>query len=298
MPRSLFSAVTGLRTNQERMDVIADNIANVNTTAFKSSRESFVNSFSQTLRPPTNTQPAGVQIGLGNQVSHVSTNFNQGAFQRTDVTTDLAISGEGFFMVNSQPAGAGTNFFTRDGSFAVDRNGFLITALGHRVRGVVGTPAAPTNAVDPLAAAPGAIGDIIIPSTFGVGPETTVRYSIDTDGRVSLFGSAGTTWVAGFIVIAKFSTPSALNREGNNLYSFNSAAGDFSGNGTFSETADVRKPGTNGFGTSQSGALELSNVDLSQEFTDMIVTQRGFDSNASVIRTADEMLQTLNSLKR
>ncbi len=89
-----------------------------------------------------------------------------------------------------------------------------------------------------------------------------------------------------------------MNREGNNLYTFNSAAGSFSGGAGFSGTADVRKAGTNGFGTEQSGALQLCNVDLAAEFTDMIVTQRGFDANAKVITTADEMLQTLNGLKR
>lgn len=302
MPRSLFSAVSGLQSNQQRMDVIADNVANVNTTAFKDSRMAFVSSFSQTVRPPTNTQPAGIQIGLGDHVSVVTTNFNQGAFQRTDVPTDLAISGDGFFVVNSAAGGAGTTFFTRDGSFAIDLNRFLVNSLGYRVRGVVANYATvpDTAAVDPLLVAPAAVGDILVPSTFegATGVNTVVSYAIDTEGRLTLFGSLGDTLVAAFITITRFTNPQGLNRAGNNLFTFNSAAGDFSGDGSFSGTADVRKAGTNGMGTIQSGALELSGVDLSKEFTDMIVTQRGFDANASVIRTSDEMLQVLNTLKR
>ncbi|MBI4023664.1 MAG: flagellar hook-basal body complex protein [Verrucomicrobia bacterium] len=292
MPRSLFSAISGLQSNQQRMDVIADNISNVNTVSFKGSRMSFTNSFTQTLRQASDRQPVGIQFGLGNQISSVATNFNQGAFQRTGIPTDLALSGDGFFVVQDS---SGANFVTRDGAFVVDKSGNLITADGNFVRGVVGSPAA-----DPGNNAPGAVTSITIPTQFvgANGNNTVTSFTIDIDGKITLLGSLGDTLVRAYITLAKFSNPQGLDRKGNNLYAFNSAAGSFTGGSTFSETADVRKAGSNGFATMQSGALELSNVDLAEEFTDMIVTQRGFDANARVISTADEMLQTLNTLKR
>jgi flagellar hook protein FlgE len=301
MPRSLFSAISGLSSNQQRMDVIADNIANVNTTAFKASRMNFTDSFSEIVRPPSESQPNGIQIGLGNQISNVVTQFTQGAFQRTGILTDVGLAGEGFFVVQD-PSGA--NLFTRDGAFVLDRNDNLINSLGYNVRGVVytdvATPGPDVAAVDPGVAAPAAISDITIPKTFdgASGANTVLNYSINTDGAVTVFGSLGDTLVVAYITIAKFNTPQALNKRGNNLFSFNSAAGSFTGGAAFSATADVRKGGTNGFATMQQGTLELSNVELAAEFTDMIVTQRGFDANARVITTADEMLQTLNALKR
>jgi flagellar hook protein FlgE len=301
MPRSLYSAINGLTSHQQRMDVIADNIANVNTTSFKGSRMNFVASFSQVLRPPSNAQPNGIVIGLGNQISNVVTDFSQGAFQRTGVPTDVGIAGEGFFVVQD-PTGA--NLLTRDGSWVIDKNDFLINALGYNVQGVVytdvATPGPDVAAVDPGNAAPAAVGDVTIPKTFdgGSGLNTVLSYSINTDGAVTVFGSLGDTLVVAYVTIAKFNAPQALNKIGNNLFTFNDAAGSFSGGASFSPTADVRKAGTNGFGQTQQGVLELSNVELAQEFTDMIVTQRGFDANARVITTADEMLQTLNAIKR
>lgn len=301
MPRSLYSAINGLTSHQQRMDVIADNISNVNTTSFKGSRMSFVASFSQILRPPSNSQPNGIQIGLGNQISTVAVDFAQGAFQRTGVPTDVGIAGEGFFVVQDP---TGSNLLTRDGSFIIDKNDFLINALGYNVRGVVytdvATPGPDVAAVDPGNAAPAAVGDITIPKSFdgASGVNTVLSYSINTDGAVTVFGSLGDSLVVAYMTIAKFNTPGALNKIGNNLFTFNDAAGSFSGGSSFSATADVRKAGTNGFGQTQQGVLELSNVELAQEFTDMIVTQRGFDANARVITTADEMLQTLNAIKR
>jgi flagellar hook protein FlgE len=301
MPRSLYSAINGLTSHQQRMDVIADNIANVNTTSFKNSRMNFVASFSQVLRPPSNSQPNGIVIGLGNQISTVNTDFSQGAFQRTGVPTDVGIAGEGFFVVQDP---TGSNLLTRDGAFIIDKDDFLINALGYNVRGVVytdvATPGPDVAAVDPGNGAPAAVGDITIPKTFdgGSGLNTVLSYSINTDGAITVFGSLGDSLVVAYMTIAKFNAPQALNKIGNNLFTFNDAAGSFSGGSSFSATADVRKAGTNGFGQTQQGVLELSNVELAAEFTDMIVTQRGFDANARVITTADEMLQTLNAIKR
>jgi flagellar hook protein FlgE len=289
------------------MDVIADNIANTNTTGFKSSKMAFIDSFQQVLRRPTASQPVGIQIGLGNQISVVNQNFNQGAFQRTGVTTDIALSGDGFMIINSAAAGAGTNYFSRDGAFTIDKNGWLINSLGYRIRGPSATwndattpPTMTAQATDPGTAAPAAVGDLRIPPSFifGAVTETTVNYSVDTSGKVTLYAGSGTAYVSGYITIAKFSNPQGLNKEGNNLFTFNEAAGSLTGGTSFNPLTDVRKAGTNGTATTQSGALELSNVDLADSFTDMIITQRGFDANGKVITTVDEMLQVLNSLKR
>lgn len=390
MPRALFTSVAGLQTHQQRMDIIADNISNSNTTGFKSSRMSFIESFNQNLRPPSDKQPVGIQIGLGNQISAVAQSFSQGAFQRTGVTTDIALSGDGFMVLND--SASGTRYLTRDGAYSIDKDGYLITSLGYNVRGAGATWAArpltgqtaDTAATDPGTAAPAAVSNLRIPNSFayagttvnfatnnatasrtsnvatittttahgfstgdyvrinGSGPaagydtatyvqvtattsttftyanagadagaaavnvgtaavnriNTTVSYSIGTDGKITLFGSQGDALVAGYVVIAKFSNPQGLVRAGNNVFTFNSAAGSMSGATSFSETTDTRKAGTNGTATTQSGALELSNVDLADAFTDMIITQRGFDANGKVITTVDEMLQTLNALKR
>lgn len=319
--RSFFSAMSGLRTNLDKIDVIADNVANVNTVAFKKSRVLFGDSFTQVLRTPSSVQPVGIQVGTGNTTTSVGASFAQGSFQRTDLQTDLAIAGDGFFVV--QNGDTAEYFFTRDGAFTIDRQGQLINGNGEFLRGSVYVEgvegaggSADTPAVDPGAVAPGTVaglvfGNIKIPTSFLVEEppasgtfvaDTVINFGINPDGQLTLFGSRGSSMVAGYILMTNFSNPQGLEKAGGNKYSFNRAAGDFDppllGDGSWGETTDTRKAGTNAFGTIQSGALELSNVDLAEQFTDMIITQRGFDANAKVVVTTDEMLQTLNNLKR
>lgn len=315
MTRALITAVSALQSYQQRMDVDADNVANVNTASFKSSKLASTSASVQTMRAPSAQQPVGIQIGLGNQVSAVNQNFSQGAFQRTGIPTDLALSGDGFMMVNSGSGGSGTSQFVRDGAFTLDRDGFVITAQGDRLQGVTAdwdtatNPPTLTRAADdpgiipdPVTGVPqdGTIGDLLIPSTFTAGgvTETRVNYTIDTDGKITLYGNTGNAYVAGYITVARFTNPAGLEKAGNNLYNFNSAAGSMSGGDSFNPVSDVRQAGKSGTASIQSGALELSNVDLAETTTDMIITQNAFDSNAKVIITADEMLQTLNSLKK
>jgi len=413
---ALNTAVAGLRLHQQKIDALADNIANVNTVGFKGSRTGFSESFYQTLRTSSSNQPVGIQIGSGGQVATIGTLHSQGSLQRTGGPTDIGISGDGFFVVRNA---SGATLFTRAGDFTLDRAGNLINSLGMNVRGVVGNASSQTgDAIDPGTAAPSALSNIVIPSSFvsqaaavaatgtitvgtdlpdagdtltvgGVAftfiaagvpttteiligadtattaanittslnanattaalitasistnvvtvtadtsgsagnaiamsttattaelspsatlsggidlgalrTETVTSFTIGLDGKVSLFGTAGTTRVIAFMVIARFSNPPALQKIGNNLYQFAEAAGAFSGSTSFSETQDTRKAGTNGFGQLQSGALELSNVDLANEFAEMIVTQRGFEANARVITTGDELLQTVVNLRR
>jgi flagellar hook protein FlgE len=306
MAGTLYTATAALLSHQQRMDVIADDLANVNTTGFKSQRMSFVDAFNQTWVPPTNSKPAGVQIGTGNLISVVNQDFSQGAFQRTGLPTDLALSGEGFFVFNSGANGDGDTYFSRDGALTIDKNGWLINALGYYLRGVSASwssgspPVMGTQAVDPGSAAPSTIGDLRIPNSFVSGgtTEVTRNCSIDVNGRIMLYSDTGNGYVSGYITLAKFNNPQTLEKRGSNQYVFTGAGKTFSGGSSFSEAVDTRRAGTNGCAFTQTGALELSNVDLAETFSDMIVTQRAFDANAKLITTADELLQIATGLRR
>jgi flagellar hook protein FlgE len=288
MLRSLTSAISGLQNFQQRMDVIGNNIANVNTTGFKSSRVGFADSFSQTLRSSSggtggSSGTTAMQIGLGTSIQSINNLYTQGALARTSVTTDLAISGNGFFVVRD-PINSNT-FVTRAGDFRVDENGFLVTNDGLRVQGYSDANLS-------------AIGDIQIDTT-GMPPTsdpgaTLVSFAIDSEGKVNVSLSDSSQFVRGQILLQNFSDPQGLMKEGNNLYSGIGAAGPLGG----ALNPTPAPSGTNGLGRIQAGALELSNVDLATEFTALITTQRGYQANARVITTSDEMLQELVNLKR
>jgi len=287
MLRSLTSAVSGLQNFQEEMDVIGNNIANVNTTGYKSARTELADSFSDTLRVSsgangTTSGSNSLQVGTGVTTSGISSSYTQGALSRTGNQTDLAVSGDGFFMVRDTSSNA--QYATRAGDFALDQNGYLVTNTGERVQGYSD-------------AALSAVGDVKIDAT-GV-PATaspTAKYSsfsVDGKGIVTVKMDDGTTFTRGQILLQKFSDPQALVKEGSNLFSGIAAAGPLGGTAPASAV-----PGTSGTGSIQAGALELSNVDLANEMANLITTQRAFESNAKIITTSDEMLQTLVNLKR
>jgi flagellar hook protein FlgE len=259
MMRSLFSAISGLKGHQTMMDVVGNNIANVNTTAFKSGRITFQDIISQTLRgaqAPTASQGGlnPVQVGLGMQTSSLDAIMTQGNLQSTGKPTDVAIQGDGFFQVTD-----GTNtFYTRDGNFSVDSGGKLV----HSSTGMILTPAVTV-------------------------PAGATNLSIAGNGQVTW--TVGATVTTGpVITLANFSNPAGLSRLGNNLYQVSSNSG----------AATVGAPGAAGLGTIQSGFLEMSNVDLAQQFTNMIIAQRGFQANSRVITASDEILQDLVNIKR
>ena len=287
MLRSLTSAISGLQNFQERMDVIGNNIANVNTTGFKSARTEFADSFSQTLQFSStgsagNTGTSAVQIGAGVTTTAIKNQYTQGALSRTGVQTDLAVAGEGFFIVRD-PVSL-TQFATRAGDFRIDQNGFLVANSGQRVQGY--SDSALTT-----------IGDIQIDTT-GM-PVTSnpasklISYAIDDAGKINVNLSDGTQFVRGQILMQNFRDPQGLVKEGNNLYSGLGSAGPLGG-----ATPTMAAPDTNGLGKIQAGALELSNVDLANEFTSMITAQRAFQATSKIITTSDEMLQDLVNLKR
>ena len=268
MMRSLFSAISGLKGHQTMMDVVGNNIANVNTTGYKTGRITFQDIISQTIRggqAPTAT--AGglnpMQVGLGMQAGSVDTIVTQGNLQSTGKPTDLAVQGDGYFAVTD---GVST-FYTRDGNFQLDANGTLV----HAATGMKLTPTG----------APG--GSVTI-------DPTAVSFNIASNGSVTWTNSAGTTAaVAGSpIQLAKFPNSPGLDRAGSNLFKASANSG----------AVVMAAPGANGVGTIQSGFLEMSNVDLAAQFSNMIIAQRGFQANSRVITASDEILQDLVNIKR
>jgi len=284
---TLTSGVSALRTFSKGLEVIGNNIANINTTGYKSSQASFAESFSNTLRgsAPSNgsasSQP-GAQVGTGVQLAGITTNFSQGALTSTGVTTDLGISGRGFFIVNDPTSNV--SYATRDGSFRIDDNGYLVTQAGMRVQGLTGGAAG---------SAPAALGDLRIGQNMPAGAELQ-SISIDRQGNLIEFYSDGTSATTNKLQLQNFNDTSALMREGNNLYSGLEAAGPLGG-GILAGNND---PGEAGLGNVQSGVLESSNVDLTAQFSDLITTQRSFQAGSRLITVSDTVLEDIVNLKR
>lgn len=281
---TLTSGVSALRTFSKGLEVIGNNIANINTTGYKSSQASFAESFSNTMRgsAPSNgttSSQSAIQVGTGVQLAGISTNYSQGALTSTGVTTDIGISGRGFFVVND--ANSGTTYATRDGSFRIDDNGYLVTQGGLRVQGLTG------------AVPPTAVGDIRVGQNNPTGAELQ-SISIDRQGNLVEFFSDGTSATTNRIQLQNFNDTSALTREGNNLYSSLAAAGPVGG-GILAGNND---PGSDGLGSVQSGVLESSNVDLTAQFSELITTQRSFQAGSRLITVSDTVLEDIVNLKR
>jgi len=281
---TLTSGVSALRTFSKGLEVIGNNIANLNTTSYKASNASFTDSFSNTLRSsaPSNgtvSSMPGLQIGTGVQLTSITTNFSQGALQTTGVTTDLGISGSGFFIVKDATNNA--QFATRDGSFRIDDNGYLVTQAGMRVQGLTG------------ANPPTTVGDIQIGQNLPVGAQLQ-SISIDRNGNVNEFFSDGTSASFNRLQLQNFNDTSALMRDGNNLYSALDAAGPVGGG----ILAGSNNPSEDGLGSIQAGVLESSNVDLTAQFSELITTQRSFQAGSRLITVSDTVLEDIVNLKR
>lgn len=277
---TMGSGVSALRTFMKGLEVIGNNIANVNTTGFKGSTAKYSDSFSnilvQSSSNGTSTTPA-VAVGTGVTLSGVTTNYTQGALSSTGKSTDLGVSGNGFFRVRNPVSGE--EFVTRAGDFRWDEQGYLVTNDGYRVRGLVGTP-------------PSAVGDIRLSTSTDI-----QSVSIDRSGSVIESYSDGTTAVTSQVLLQNFKDPAALVRQGNNLYSGMDAAGPT--NGSVALLADgTNAPGTNGLGYIQSGTLELSNVDLTEQFSELITTQRSFQAGSRLLTVSDSVLEDIVNLKR
>ncbi len=288
MLRSLNTAVSGLQQFQDRMDVIGNNVANVNTNGYKAARVDFADAFSQTLQLSSGGGAkaggtASMQIGSGVGTAAIKNIHTQGAISRTEVAEDLAIEGQGYFMVRD--TASNIQYATRAGDFRLEVNGYLTTNSGQRVQGFSDGGLSTR-------------GDIQIdgtgrPSTFD--PAATMKsYAIDSEGKVNVYLSDGTQFTRGQILLQNFRDPQALVKEANNLYSGLAAAGPLGG----ADSPTPAAPGTNGLGYIEAGALELSNVDLTNEFANLITTQRAFQASARMMTTGDELLQEIVNLKR
>ena len=298
MIRSMFSAVSGLINHQTAMDVIGNNISNVNTYGFKASTAEFGQAFSQNARLANSATPIGLDIGLGSRVEGTVTNFGQGAFERTDVDSDIGISGDGLFTVNTaSTTSAGATVYTRAGNFVVDVNGYLRTADGYYVQGYTGsgtsngfssslgstytTPSTPS-----VPTAQSTLSNIRIPTTaYNTTTGTTLQisnYSIATNGTVTVTDSSGGSYVAGYLTLAHVTNQNGLSDQGQGYYTSTAASG----------TPTYYQADTGPVGATQAGSLELSNADVATQFSNMIIIQRGYDSNAKVITTSSQMLQT------
>jgi|SoiMethySBSTD1v2_1073268.scaffolds.fasta_scaffold125046_3 flagellar hook protein FlgE len=294
--RSLNSGVSGMQQLQQAMDVIGNNIANANTTGYKVARVSFEDSFSQTLRAAspgtaTSSNSAPVQVGTGVNTSAIQTIFSQGASAVTGNTgngdaEDLFISGNGYFVVRDPLNG--NQYVSRAGDFHFDEKGYLVTHNNFHVQGysetaATATPDTPNTSI---------IGDLRLTDPSRTSPISS--YNIDEQGLINVTLADGSHFVRGQILLQRFQSPQALVKEGNNLFSGLIAAGPLGG-----ATPIPAAPGAaNGLGTIQAGALELSNIDLANEFANLITTQRSFQANAKIITTSDEMLQDVINLKR
>jgi flagellar hook protein FlgE len=260
---TLTSGVSALRTFSKGLEVIGNNIANVNTTAYKSSTASYSDSFSNTLSAASSAAgDSAVQVGTGVKVAGINTNFTQGSLTSTGVTTDLGVSGNGYFVVQDAN---GVNFATRDGSFHFTATGDLVNTQGFNVLDSTGTAINVAN--------------------YG----TVASISIGKDGTVTAFDSSGVGTVAGQVGLLAVPDQSKLMKQGNNLL-------DFSNTGV--TVANLAAAGSVGLGTVQSGTLELSNVDLTDQFSNMITTQRSFQAGARLITVSDSVLEDIVNLKR
>jgi flagellar hook protein FlgE len=273
MVKSLTSGVSGIQQFQNKLDVIGNNIANSNTFGFKSGRADFEDSFSQSLQ---SSSGGNVQIGSGVGTATVRSLFDPGLITRTGVPGDMAIAGDGFFVVRDPVSG--DSFATRSGDFRLDSSGYLVTNQGYRVQGYTDTGLSSR-------------GDIKIDDTGKPDTETTSMedFRVDDKGQINVVLGSGKTFVRGQVLLQRFQDPSMLQKEGNNLYSGMDEAGALA-------APDVA--GTNGLGKIAGESIEGSNVDLSVEFTNLITTQRGFQASARIITTTDELLQEVVNLKR
>lgn len=284
---TLGSGVSALRTFMKGLEVIGANIANVNTTGYKSSEAKYADSFSNILQrssPSTATSSNSPSTGIGTGVvlAGVSTNFSQGSLGSTGKETDLGISGNGFFHVKNVVDSS--EYATRSGDFRWDDQGYLVSPQGFRVQGATGAGLT-------------TLGDV----KLGTPPTGSQRQAVTIDkaGNVVEFYSDGSSATTNQVLIQTFNDPSALVKEGNNLYSGLLAAGAVgAAAGTTALQVAVNKPGTNGLGLIQSGTLELSNVDLTDQFANLITTQRSFQAASRLITVSDSVLEDIVNLKR
>jgi flagellar hook protein FlgE len=292
MMRGMYAAISGLESSQTMLDVTANNLANSDTVGYKAQSTSFVDELSQTLSAPTGPNgfsggSAAKQVGLGVEVGSIDNEMGTGSLQSTGNALDLAIQGNGFFVVGNgaPPTATGSaqtqytsnlptvNQYTRAGNLTLNSDGFLTTQSGQYVIGLT-QPSNNSGAQQCyINVPPGS-------SNVAVGQDGSVTY---TDENAS-DPTYGKTVTAGYVALTTFPNTAGMSRDGGSLWSATAASGN---------PAPLGTPSVGGYGQTISGSLEMSNVDMATEFTNMITAERTYEANSKVITTADNMLSTL-----
>jgi len=262
MIRSLYTAATGMIAQQLNLDVVANNLANVNTNGFKKSRADFQDLMYQIIEEPgtsanqSGSSPTGIQVGLGARAASVGKIHSQGDFQSTSNPLDVAIEGDGFFQITLPN---GDTAYTRAGAFKLNDAGELVTSDGYQVT--------PTITI----------------------PNDTIGITISTDGIVSVKqpGSTAATQV-GQMQLARFQNPAGLRAKGRNLFEETESSG----------APTLANPGDTGTGTLAQGFLEGSNVSVVEEIVQMVTGQKAYEASSKVIQTADNLLSVAINVKR
>jgi flagellar basal-body rod protein FlgG len=261
MLRAFSTAATGMTAQQMLVDVIANNLANINTTGFKRSQIDFQDLLYEKLRESGTevaagiNSPGGLEIGSGVRAASTTKVFTTGEFQNTGRKLDIAIRGDGFFQVTLPN---GDIRYTRDGALQTNANGQLVTTTGYQIEPAISVPIDATS------------------------------IDIGKDGGVNVTDAAGTTSVVGTITLVRFPNPSGLASEGDNLLAENAASG----------TPTTGTAGESGLGSIQSGFLEKSNVQMVTELVNLIAAERAYDTNSRTIKAGDDMLRTATNIAR
>lgn len=255
-------AVTGMLANQRALEVVSNNIANANTTGFKRAIAHTTDvGYQAGLHAPVG--PGGldvhlVGIGQGTQLGDITAEFEPGNLQATGNALDIALQGDGFFQVSLPDGSTG---YTRDGNFSLDESGRLVTAGGLPVQSDSGS-------------------DLVI-------PQDALNAHFDDSGQLVAVDAAGAEQVVGSLGISQFSNNAGLQANGQNLFTATAASGQ----------ANPVAQGASGTPVVVAGALEGSNVDMADEFTRLIQAQRGYQLNAKVVQSWDEIEQAANNLR-
>ncbi len=260
--RALKTAALGMSAQQMNVDIIANNLANVNTNGFKKSTLEFQDLLYETMHVGNRDgekgkgNPTGLQVGLGNRAIATTRAFSEGNVSETGNPLDIAINGKGFFHVEMPD---GSYAYTRDGSLKMNAEGKIVTNAGQAV-----------------------LPEIII-------PENARSISVSEDGVVSvMLNGESEAQELGQIELVSFMNPAGLEAIGGNLFVQTQASGD----------PVYGAPAMDGMGALMQGYLEKSNVDVAEEMINLIVAQRAYEMNSKAVKTADELMSMANQLKR
>jgi len=262
MPRALWTGASGMMAQQTNVDVIANNLANVNTTGFKRQRTNFQDLFYDVPATPgvragdQGRNPTGTQIGNGVRLSSTPRIFSPGNMEPTGIPFDMAIEGEGFFSVTLPD---GSTAFTRAGDFRPDSDGRLVTPDGYYLSPSITVPTGST------------------------------QFSVSTTGEITVLQPGNVNpQTIGQVTLSRFTNAAGLLALGRNLFAETAASG----------TAQSGTPGADSFGAVRGGTLEKANVEAVTELVNLIVAQRAYEMNSKSIKSADQMLSTANDLVR